>query len=78
MEEQNFIYPPGSLVQVTNYGPFRGMNGTIESVDTISDDREELFCFYLVALEGTQLHEPMWFEYDEIDLVTSPLIGLEA
>ncbi len=43
MEKQNFIYPPGSLVQVTNYGPFRGMNGTIRSVDTMSDDREEPF-----------------------------------
>ena len=44
MKEQN-IYPPGSLVQVTNYGPFRGLNGTIQTVDTISDDREEPFCF---------------------------------
>jgi hypothetical protein len=52
MEEQN-IYPPGSLVQVTNYSPFRGLNGTIQTVDTISDDHEEPFCFYLVALQGT-------------------------
>lgn len=76
--ESHFFYPPGSLVQVTNYGPFRGLNGTIQTVDTISDDREEPFCFYLVALEGTQLKEPMWFEYDEVELVTSPLIGHRA
>src|SRR6266496_2277896 len=77
MEEQN-IYPPGSPVQVTNYGPFRGLNGTIQTVDTISDDVEEPFCFYLVALEGTQLKEPMWFEYDEVESITSPLVALEA
>ena len=29
------------------------------------------------ALEGTQLKEPMWFEYDQVELITSPLIGLE-
>ncbi len=58
MEEHN-TYPPGSLVQVTSYSPFRGLNGTIQIADTISDDLEELFCFYLVALEGTQIKEPM-------------------
>ncbi len=77
MEQQNF-YPPGSLVQVTNYSPFRGFNGTIQTVDAISDDRDEPFCFYLVALEGTQVKEPLWFEYDEVEMVTTPLIGLEA
>ncbi len=78
MEEQNIVYSPGSLVQVTSYGPFRGLNGTIQKVDTISDDIEEPFCFYLVALEGTQIKEPMWFEYDEVELITSPLVALEA
>lgn len=77
MEEQN-IYPPGGLVQVTSYSPFRGLNGTIQMVDTIADDREEPFCFYLVALEGSQIKEPIWFEYDEVELITSPLIALEA
>ena len=77
MEEQN-IYPPGSPVQVTSYSPFRGLNGTIHTVDTISDDREEPFCLYLVALEGTHIKEPIWFENDEVELVTSPLVALEA
>jgi len=76
--EQQYLYSPGSLVQVTNYGPFRGLNGTIQSVDTISDDSEEPFCFYLVALEGIQFKEPIWFEYDEVELVTTPLVALEA
>jgi hypothetical protein len=77
MEEQN-IYPPGSLVQVTSYSPFRGLNGTIQTVDNISEDREEPFCLYLVALEATQIKEPIWFENDEVELVTSPLVALEA
>jgi hypothetical protein len=77
MEEQN-ISPPGSPVQVTSYSPFRGLNGTIQTVDTISDDFEEPFCFYLVALEGSQIKEPIWFEYDEVELVTSPLVALET
>lgn len=77
MEKQN-IYPTGSLVQVTSYSPFRGLNGTIQTTDTISDDLEELFCFYLVALEGTQIKEPIWFEHEEVELVTSPLVALEA
>jgi hypothetical protein len=76
--EQQIFYPPGSLVHVTNYSPFRGLNGTVQTVDAISDDRDEPFCFYLVALQGTQLQEPLWFEYDEVELVTTPLIGLEA
>ncbi len=58
--------------------PFRGLNGTIQIADTISDDLEELFCFYLVALEGTQIKEPIWFEHEEVELLTSPLVALEA
>jgi len=77
MEKQN-IYPPGSLVQVTSYSPFRGLNGTIQTTDAISDDLEELFCFYLVALEGAQIKEPIWFEHEEVELVTFPLVALEA
>ena len=71
------VYPPGSLVQVTGYSPFRGLKGTVQVVDTIVDDLEEPFCFQ-IALEGTQLKEPMWFEYGEVGLVLSPLIALEA
>ena len=77
MEEQT-IYTPGSLVQVTSYSPFRGLNGTIQTVDSISDDSEEPFCFYLVDLEATQIKEPIWFKYDEVELITSPLVPLEA
>ena len=77
MEEQN-IYSPGSLVQVTSYSPFRGLNGTIHMVDNIADDLEEPFCLYQIVLEGTQIKEPIWFEQDEVALVTDPLVALEA
>jgi len=30
---------------------------------------DEPFCFYLVALEGLHIKEPMWFEYHEVELV---------
>lgn len=54
------------------------MRGTIRSVDTVSDDLEEPFCFYLVDLEGAQKEEPIWFECDNVELVTSPLAALEV
>lgn len=76
--EELTIYSPGSLVQVTSYSPFRGLNGTIQTVDTIADDAEEPFCFYLVDLEATQIKEPLWFNYDEVELITAPLVALEA
>ena len=72
------VLPPGSLVWITSYSPFRGHRGIIRRVDTISDDVEEPFCFYLVALEGTHIKEPLWFEYDEVELITSPLVAYQA
>jgi hypothetical protein len=72
------IFPVGSLVRIANYSPFHGRKGIIRTVDVISDDGEEPFCFYLVALEGTQIKEPMWFAYDEVELVTSPLVPAHA
>ena len=64
---------------MTSYGPFRGLKGTVQTVTTIADEAEEPFCFYLVALEGTQLQEPVWFEHDEVEaveVVASPLVDL--
>lgn len=70
---QTSSFPLRSRVQVTSYGPFRGLKGIIQSVDTIVDDLEEPFCFYLVALDGTTIREPIWFAYDEVELMDSPL-----
>ena len=76
---QTHVLPVGSLVDVTSYGPFRGLKGTVQMVNTIADEAEELFCFYLVALEGTHIQEPIWFEHDEVEaaeVVAAPLVAL--
>ncbi len=70
------ILPVGSLVRITSYSPFRGLRGIIRTVDTIFSDLEEPFCFYLVALEGAWMKEPVWFEYQEVEEVTAPLAEL--
>jgi hypothetical protein len=59
----------GSRVRVTSYGPFRGLTGTIRAVDTISVDLEEPFCFYQISLDGSYIRVPVWFEYNEVELV---------
>ncbi len=58
----------GDRVSITGYGPFRGLRGTICLVDHIADDLEEPFCFYRIALEGASVLEPIWFEYNEVEL----------
>jgi len=63
------VFPIDSRIRVNNLSPFRGLKGTICAVHVIDVDPDEPFCFYLVALEGTQLKEPIWFEYDEVELV---------
>ncbi len=68
---QYIIFPVGSRVRVTGYSPFRGLRGTILTVDTISAELEEPFCFYQIELEGAYIKEPIWFEFDEVELVTA-------
>ena len=65
------IFPASSRVYVLSYGPFRGQKGTILKVDSIPY-LDEPFCFYHVALDGTQTGIPIWFEHDEIKLVGAP------
>ena len=72
------VFAIGSLVHITSYSPFQGHRGTIHKVDTISDDLEEPFCFYLVALDGIHMKEPIWFEYNEVELVGPPLVAFKA
>jgi hypothetical protein len=78
---QTNILPVGSLVDVISYSPFRGLRGTVQLVNTIADESEEPFCFYLVALEGAHIQKSIWFEYNEVEaveLVASPLVGLRV
>jgi hypothetical protein len=64
------LFQAGHRVRVTSYGPFRGLIGTIRIVDMIADLAEP-FCFYLIDLEGAQTKEPVWFEHEEVESVSS-------
>jgi hypothetical protein len=69
------VFPAGSRVPVVSYGPFRGLRGTIRTVDIIADDSEEPYCFYHIALDGSQIKQAIWFEYDEVELVAAPSLA---
>jgi hypothetical protein len=61
------ILPVKSRVLVTNYSPFRGLKGTIQTVERVADTLEGPYCFYLIALEGASVTEPVWFEAQEVE-----------
>lgn len=63
------LFQTGQKVRVTAYGPFRGLIGTIQIVDTIPSQAEP-FCFYLINLESAQTKEPVWFEYEEVESIS--------
>ncbi len=66
------VFSAGSRVHVVSYSPFRGLRGTIRTVDRIPHrDDEDPFCFYHVALEGALIKEPIWFEHHEVELVSA-------
>ena len=60
----------GDRVRVLCYGPFRGLEGTVRRVHMmpVPDDTR---CFYQVALEGSYIREPVWFEDDEVGIPTA-------
>lgn len=60
------VFSIGSRVRVTSYGPFRGLKGTIRTAHCLPP-REDPWCFYQLVLEGTQLKEPIWFSYEEVE-----------
>ena len=70
---KNNILPVGSNIQVTSNSHFRGLIGTILMVDNIAADLEEPVCFYLISLEGANIKEPIWFDYDEVDFIAEML-----
>ena len=65
----------GNQVRVTSYGPFKGLKGTIQMVDTIIDDLEAVFGFYLVKLVGVPTREPIWLAYDEVEFIGVPYLN---
>lgn len=60
----------GERIRIVSYGPFRGLRGTIGTVNTISSGSDKPLCFYLVKLEGAHIQEPIWFECDEVEVVS--------
>jgi len=73
MEEP--VLQVGSRVRVTSHGPFRGLRGVIQRVDELppAPGQAERFCFYLVLLEGAHIKEPVWFNHEEVEPITSTL-----
>jgi len=67
---RDYMLEAGSRVHITSYCPFRGLRGTVQAVDTIAQ-LAGTHCFYLVRLEGAQIKEPVWFEYQEVELVAA-------
>lgn len=68
------VYPARNRVRITSYGPFRGLEGTIQFLDVIVDDQEEPFCFYLIKLEGASITQPVWFACQEVELIDAPAV----
>jgi hypothetical protein len=64
------ILAAGSLVYVTCHGPYWGLRGIVRAVDVIAlADAQESMCFYLVALQDSQVKEPLWLVHDDIAAV---------
>ena len=70
----NRAFSVRNRVRVTSYSPFRGLEGTIQIVDEITGDLEEPFWFYLIALEGASIPQPIWFESQEVELIDAPAV----
>jgi hypothetical protein len=72
------LFEVGSRIRVTSYCPFRGLTGTVRTVDIISHYGQQPYgigpigpnCFYLIDLEGAFIKEPVWFENEEVESVS--------
>ena len=65
------VFPVAGRVRVTSYSPFRGLKGTIRTVNPIPhQEGDEQFCFYHIELEGAPGEEPIWFEQEEVELLS--------
>ncbi len=68
------IFETGSRVRVTSYCPFRGLTGTVRTVDVFPHGSQPYpvkpHCFYLIDLEGSFIKEPVWFENEEVESVS--------
>jgi hypothetical protein len=68
------LFEVGSRIRVTSYCPFRGLTGTVKTVDVIPNSGQPYgmgpLCFYLIVLEGAFIKEPVWFENEEVESVS--------
>ncbi|MBA2391203.1 MAG: hypothetical protein H0V70_00480 [Ktedonobacteraceae bacterium] len=68
------LFDVGSRIRVTSYCPFRGLTGTVKTVDVIAQGSQPYGlgpqCFYLIDLEGAFIKEPVWFENEEVESVS--------
>lgn len=67
------LFEVGSRIRVASYCPFRGLAGTVRTVDVIPSSQPagvEPYCFYLIDLEGALIKEPVWFEDEDIESVS--------
>ena len=56
------VFETGSRVRVTSYCPFRGLTGTVRTVDVIPHGSQP----YGIAF----IKEPVWFENEEVESVS--------
>lgn len=65
----NYItFQIGSSVCIISYGPYRGLRGTIQGI-TEHINQDKTFNFYLVGLEGKNIVEYIWFQYEDLGSV---------
>lgn len=72
------LFPSGNRVRITSHGPFRGLNGIIRQIDSIVDDLDDPFCFYLIELERASITEAIWFEYHEVEFIGVPQLTISS
>lgn len=65
----NHVFPEGSRVCVVSYSPFRGLKGTIRTVHRLAPV-DEPFCLYQIELEEAHSEEPIWFEQEEVEIIS--------
>lgn len=58
----------GGSVRIMGYGPFRGLRGIIQDIEE-NFNQDKFFNFYLVKLEGKNMLEHVWFQYDDLGSV---------
>lgn len=59
----------GSRVCIVSYGPFRGLKGVIKSIYSVNINDNPMR-FYLIDVEIVSLQEPVWFQDEEVEIIS--------